>query len=565
MTVHRFIYKICWRNKIVLPLFLLLSVLIALAVIFQDASFEYSPDGKLQIKYRLVPKSNSKWLVGDGQKSTFVSPDKEIALVWKNDHLQIDSDSIFGHSHSTLAAVGNDVRIAHVAEGAVTNLVGTVHQRISLDKLQDTEWARLSGRNQRRRKKKSHLKFKPVWSRSLYYNQGDPPEQFKVWRTYTDNFCDGQFIGYFNEFAHLRNVIVDKGLIISERTGGEKLQDVINQPEEAEYFSYDEGAFEQKCKNGRPSYYFNNNNHMNDWLYSLQSRDMHPDNVDFVQNEFVIAIVRYEYVNIYHTMSDWYNAFLMMQFFNKTQWETNIVLFDAHPQGSLDSTWHILFNTTRRISVLPKRTLFSNMVWNILGYNSPMLDHYGPGMPLIEEFRNFFLMSFDISGESELNCAELNVLFIWRRDYVAHPRNPTGTISRKIYNEKELMKSVQEKYPTYRIRGMQIDMFDMRKQLSAIVSTDILIGMHGAGLTHSLFLPAHAAVIEMIPNYWSAAFDHFYAISKWRNLIYKKWSNEDPHNEVPNGYTKIPTGVVHSLLKSVIKEMCHKVAPIIQH
>ena len=35
------------------------------------------------------------------------------------------------------------------------------------------------------------------------------------------------------------------------------------------------------------------------------------------------------------------------------------------------------------------------------------------------------------------------------------------------------------------------------KQLEVIRSTDILIGMHGAGLTHLLFLPAWAAVFEL--------------------------------------------------------------------
>jgi glycoprotein 2-beta-D-xylosyltransferase len=248
----------------------------------------------------------------------------------------------------------------------------------------------------------------------------------------------------------------------------------------------------------------------------------------------------------------------MMQMFNKTQCETNIVLLDAHPQGTLDSTWLALFNTTQRLTMLPKRTLFKNMVWNMLGYNSPMLDHYGPGMPLIEEFREFFLTSFNANNNSKLNCAELNILFIWRRDYVAHPRNPTGSISRKIYNERELMKSVQEKYPSFHVRGMQIDLFNMQKQLHTIVQTDILIGMHGAGLTHAMFLPKHAAVIEMIPSYWSTANDHFYAIAKWRNLIYERWSNDDPENEAPDNYTKIPIGVMHTLIKSVIKPMCYK-------
>ena len=34
-------------------------------------------------------------------------------------------------------------------------------------------------------------------------------------------------------------------------------------------------------------------------------------------------------------------------------------------------------------------------------------------------------------------------------------------------------------------------------QLEVDVSTDILIGVHGAGMTQLLFLPKHAAVVEV--------------------------------------------------------------------
>lgn len=38
---------------------------------------------------------------------------------------------------------------------------------------------------------------------------------------------------------------------------------------------------------------------------------------------------------------------------------------------------------------------------------------------------------------------------------------------------------------------------DFREQLKVIQNTDVLIGMHGAGLTHMLFLPDWASVFEL--------------------------------------------------------------------
>ena len=44
---------------------------------------------------------------------------------------------------------------------------------------------------------------------------------------------------------------------------------------------------------------------------------------------------------------------------------------------------------------------------------------------------------------------------MWRQDYVAHPRNPSGEISRKIKNENDLLKAVKESLPELDVRGIQ--------------------------------------------------------------------------------------------------------------
>ena len=261
-----------------------------------------------------------------------------------------------------------------------------------------------------------------------------------------------------------------------------------------------------------------------------------------------------------------------MEFFNKTQAETNILLIDGHPQSILDDTWCTLFNSTRRIGTLPEKTRFTDLAWSIVGYESPMNDHYMMHLPLVNEFRTFFLSTYDVahdvtdghqnhynvrSGGHTLNCDNLSVLFIWRRDYVAHPRNPSGFIQRKVENEQELIAKLRKKFSNYTIRGVQIDLFDMKQQLEFITTTDILIGMHGAGLTHSMFLPKHAGIIELIPNYWSAANMHFEAIATWRNLYFDRWTNEDPRNEAPNYSTTIPPEVIITLIKNMARPMCN--------
>lgn len=58
--------------------------------------------------------------------------------------------------------------------------------------------------------------------------------------------------------------------------------------------------------------------------------------------QFTVAVTRNEYANVYHTVSDWYNVYLLTQFFNVT-YAPCVLLIDAHPAGPLDEAWNVLF------------------------------------------------------------------------------------------------------------------------------------------------------------------------------------------------------------------------------
>lgn len=400
-----------------------------------------------------------------------------------------------------------------------------------------------------------HDDWKPYHSVKLYRHARDMPDIFSQWLDDSNTYCEENFIGYHNEIAMLKNVVIDMNYATG-RKGGEEIKAVINQPEEDEYFQFQYGFMQLPCEI-KPDYFFNNNNHNNQWLFAmrtLMAKQQMP--VDKVSSQFIIAITRYEYANIYHTMTDFYNAFVVMEFFNKSQTETNILIIDGHPRGALDPTWSVLFNSTQRLGDLPKRTQFKNLVWGMLGYNSHIMDHYAPSLPLIAEFSKFFLSSYGINATHKLNCDNINIVFIWRRDYLAHPRNPSGSISRKIQNEQELVDTLRKNFPKFSIKGIQIDLFDMRQQLEFITKTDIMIGMHGAGLTHGMFLPSHAGVIELLPVYWAAANEHFEAIARWRDLLYLRWVNSDMNNEAANYHTIIPPDILNTMVTSTVEHMC---------
>ena len=409
-------------------------------------------------------------------------------------------------------------------------------------------------RNKRYSFSLSHNDEKPTWKQGLYFDKNAPPDKFAKWSEEKEKFCDGKMFAFANDFAYFADMIIDRDYCTCSLKGGELIENVVNQSEEAEYYNYEMGCFQMKCSK-RPDYFFNGENHLNKWLYSLSTRTA-SQNVSLYKKEFTIAVTRYEYANLYHTMTDWYNAFLMMQFFRHTPATTNILIIDSHPHGALDSVWSHLFNSTVRLSGLPKRTKFRRLVWGIIGYNSPMTTYVSANPPLYEEFRSFFLDAYNIKSRETINCEKLTILFVWRHDYVAHPRNPKGFVSRKIANEVQLLKYVRKKFPNFVVKGIQIDLFDMHQQLEHIANTDILIGMHGAGLTHAVFLPNKSAIIELVPNYWPGIAEHFMSIATWRGLIYEQWYNNDPHMEMPKDSTIVPPRIMITLIKNTMKQLC---------
>jgi len=298
------------------------------------------------------------------------------------------------------------------------------------------------------------------------------------------SFCGGRLVAYGREFAQLRSVLIDRRHCRSERQGGEAIAAVINQPESVEYYHFDRGCFQLACTSGgKLDYVFaGNENHLNDWLRSVQLTADVTHDVD-TRSRFTVAVTRYEYANLYHTMTDWYNAFLLLCFFNQTAQSTDILFIDSHPSGALDPVWRRLFRRTLRLSDLSadRPTSFNNLVWGWLSYNSRMtIFQSSPTPPLIEEFRRFFLSTYNLpsSTAGRPDCARLrlSVLFIWRRDYVAHPRNPQGSVTRKIANEDQLLRQVRLMLPRARVTGVQIDLYTMEEQMRLVADTDILIG-----------------------------------------------------------------------------------------
>ena len=185
----------------------------------------------------------------------------------------------------------------------------------------------------------------------VYYDIKKPPQQFVRWFQKSHAQCNGKFVGYANEVAIFHDVILDKSKC-NGRRGGENFTLLWKQREDDEYYKFTPGFLQMNCTK-LPQYKFTDNSHVNSWMKALQATQGGLQDVDRYERAAWIGVTRYEYVNMYHTMTDWYNAFFVMTFFNLTQQQTNILLIDGHPWGSLDPVWATLFNSSVRLGEFP--------------------------------------------------------------------------------------------------------------------------------------------------------------------------------------------------------------------
>ena len=380
------------------------------------------------------------------------------------------------------------------------------------------------------------------------------PPQLETWSYRTHIFCDGKAAVYDYETVLLYDVIMDKHFC-NNCTCGQHRHDPTSSPMDNNFPNLRRGFFRLKCSDTeefRRVYIRDaDGNHINVLKGAVDPVTLDHSAVDKIYAGFTIVVSRYEFWNLYHSMSDILNAFLAMKYFNITVADTDIVFIDGHPPVGLTPLWTAIFRTVKHVCEVPALSYHKHMLWNKLGYNSELLDYTGQPVPYIEEFSQLVLGSFDLTTDGkQLDCTQVNVLFISRVDY------SDRTIGRKMVNEADIVKSLTDSYPTLRVHRVVLEQLEIGEQLRLISQTDILLGMHGAGLTHALFLPAHAGIIELIPDYFTLHNGHFKGITRWRHLKYLRWTSRADMDNTTNMTTVVPLPVVLDLMAQMMKLLC---------
>jgi len=276
-----------------------------------------------------------------------------------------------------------------------------------------------------------------------------------------------------------------------------------------------------------------------------------------------LAIQRVEYANVYWTVLDLMDIFITTQVAGIAPESLNIVLMDAHPPTSLDPFWSVVFSKLIKLGndslfTNSSGVVFENLLWRYPRTYCPLLDRNVNTLKYVQPFREYVLQRFGIPVHARpRNCSEhkIKALLNFRRDYKSHPRNLDGTVDRKIANEKDVLKEMEENFPNITIVATQLDSLHLKTQLELVSSADIFFGMHGAAHAFPIFMPPGGAVVEMFnfnSNNW-----HMGKIAALSGHSHFVWVSTDTKAyNIRTRSTTIPPGVVKELLGKAIKKIC---------
>lgn len=307
--------------------------------------------------------------------------------------------------------------------------------------------------------------------------------------------------------------------------------------------------------------------HLRDMFDSVGVADRHDGAGEHVIDGFVLVVTRErgEHLNLFHSATDWFNAFMAMVVLDLPPSTTSVLIMDSHPQSPLDIVWDAAFSRSRRtmrIRQSPDRMLIQNAVFVPPGYSSFFYRHNTDpdddcqvgtgGVALYDAFSRHILSGFGVTRR-QARTSSVRVLMVVRKPYLpSHPR-----MGRQIDNEAALVSALDS------IPGIVVDVvdfagLDFEEQLRRVSASDVMIGMHGAGLTHALWLPVGGALLEIRPKP-SMGWYCFRHMAKYAGLHYDALVNrhfpagyrEDAHGDYTTVDVAELTSIVESLLSRV--------------
>ena len=265
-----------------------------------------------------------------------------------------------------------------------------------------------------------------------------------------------------------------------------------------------------------------------------------------------------------------------------------VLIMDEQAEGPFDSVWSKVYAPSHGMHrggeyVQGRQSVkFPHVVYSPPGYTSFFFStltqdaHCTAATHLMRAFRRFLLSGMGVRHMLPRSALAvpanqrgapvgdvITVTFISRRPYNKHVSH--AFVGRQVDNEAELVGAMLET-GRFRKATLHVQLVDMvhlslEEQVRLIARSDVLVGMHGAALSHMLAMPPWGGVFELWPkptDMWRC-FEH---MARWAGLAYGRLaaSGTAPQFRTDkNGdYTTVPLGEFRGGFGDMLQSVQHR-------
>ena len=140
---------------------------------------------------------------------------------------------------------------------------------------------------------------------------------------------------------------------------------------------------------------------------------------------------------------------------------------------------------------------------------------------MAEEFSDFVLQKYNLQSIQPIRG---NVVIIDRQPYISHPRSDVSKFHRQSSNN-DVLKSALEKIPSVKVQIARMETLSFGQQIKLVREAHVLIGIHGAALSHLMFMDkSKSHVLEFSPE----SSDFFQYLAEWKGIHHEMiYTNTD--------------------------------------
>jgi protein O-GlcNAc transferase len=268
---------------------------------------------------------------------------------------------------------------------------------------------------------------------------------------------------------------------------------------------------------------------------SLEFRVDGRKNCDEIVTKPTIFIKLDAVVNLYHHFCDFFNLYASQHINGSFSDDIYIVIWDTTLSKELRDlfieTWSAF--TRHPVKMLShfegKRVCFRDVVFSLLArmrrglyYNTYLVPGCS-GSGLMQAFTKHLIPRLGIRQEvSEPHRLRVTLL-------------SRTTKQRRFVNEDQLVNAMKTVgYFDVRVVDYKYRDFPFLDQIKASHNSDIFMGIHGAGLTHMIFLPDWAGIFEM---YNTEDPKCYHDLARLRGIEYITWEKGDKIWKEAEGYS----------------------------